>query len=300
MQKLKTFFYTFINSFKPKYYQAILPAKFSFSLKYFLFFNLILALFISVKTTSDISQYNLNQIFDEAVDIYPDDLVITTSKDGLQINQNLPYTIPFAPESQVAFNESKYPIKYLVTFDSDQNFQGMSNFYDRQSLAVVTESMLYIVNRIETGEVRVQPFQFDQATETYLIDKELINQLKDKILNNSIIKYKIYLPLIALLILIVVTIFMSLSRMVGILIYSLVILILVKILIKKQKLSYGKIYQLCLHSITLLIMIQTIADFIKTDLINSWLSILIMLGWTLGIINQLPTLPPAVKKMAEA
>lgn len=127
MKKVKTFLHIFANSLLPNraYYQKILKAPFSFSLKYFLALilalNFIFVIFLSVK----LNPWKVNQVFNDLINSleqFPENLSITIKNGYLMTNHYKPYFLWFDHQTSkrllLVVDETASP-KKIQEYNSD-------------------------------------------------------------------------------------------------------------------------------------------------------------------------------------
>jgi len=299
MQKIKTFLLTFIKSIsQPAYYQDIFKANFSFSIKYLLVFNLILASILAVRVLVPVYNFDVNEAVDLVSQIYPQDLEISGVDGEITINQPLPYQVPIPSQvwEELGDNEIDQEIPFnIVTFTSDDEFKGIGKFDQYQSIAVVTESSLYFIEDIDSGEIRAYPIS--EFEEDFVIDAQMVEQGKQAFLDFPFIKNKAYIYWIAGLVLILLYPMMLILRFWTLLIYSGFVWIATTIFMKKKKLEYTKILQIGIHSLTLVILADWILDITGIfDLSGVWY-FAVYFGWTMLVLKQVKTKKSDIKTL---
>ena len=308
MQKLNTFFQSVIKSCSdPEYGRDLMKAKFSFSLKYLALLALIIAVVLSLRATIAIAQFDVEGSIDKAIELYPSELEITFDRDGLSINQALPYHIDFELPSEFDVNYDgdklsvnkdlttpNYPGKtdrsnHIITFDSDENIRTVDDFLKSDSYVVVTESKVYSFENSDSRQVNVVPLDFDiQAPFTF--DVNTIIEVKNNVLRLPIIQSRAYVYIFAVLIPVFIF-FGAFSGNLFIFIFStLFIYILVKIFMSKKTISFGKLYQIIIHSKTPILLIQSLNTAMMSVVKFRIPPILMTIGftaWTLVWISKL-------------
>jgi hypothetical protein len=317
MQQLNTFFRTLINSLSnPKYYADVLKVKAWFSWKYFLFWNVLASLVVLMYVLPPVIAFKPSEATHEIVTVYPEELEIYGSERGITINQERPYRIPFPKKWMYGVSEADkeninindVPLDEaeslaLVTFDTDANIQNIQDFYESESLAVLTESTIYMLDDADTGEVRV--YEIPAFEEEFSFGFSKLKGFENKVLNHPFVSQKWYIPLLGLflvLVMIPVTIWL---RIVTIAIYSVLVWITAGFVIKKTKIEYGKAFQVGLHTLTLPVLIKIIVD-----LVNTYSSTTIQFGgiwfflvyfvWTMYVLYQAAATTKVATKKAVA
>ncbi len=301
MNKIKTFFNTLVKScFQPTYFQDVIKANFSFSVKYFLVFNLLIALIVGARSLTPIYNFNLPYAVKSALELYPQELAITVDQTGLTINQPTPYQVKLEPKVMARIFGGT-PNEYswggseinLVTFESDENFAGVQNFEQYNSLAVVTNSGIYVVDDMDTGEIRAVPFEFEEMKETWVLDRQTLDLLVDELLKQPFIKDKLYLYVIAGAVILLLYPGMLIWRTWTIMFYSVLIWALSSMMMQDKRLSYTKVAQLSIHALTPVILLAMLLNVFFTYSLHGWLYFTAYLVWMLVGLSQVQA--PATK-----
>lgn len=305
MNKIKTFFRTLVQSVaNPQYYNDVLKAPTSFSWKYFFVLNLLLSLLVLVNVLPPVYNFDHQEVITQVADIYPEELEMTFSPQGLEINQELPYVVPFPEEefNQLFGEEDQYAQDAtfngseldeveefnLVTFVADEDFGGLSDFYAMNSLIVLTETSAYIYDDVETSEVRA--YDLTQFEETFTFNEAILNNFVDQVLNHPFFSQRWYVPLIAF-----ATVFLFLPmtvviRVLTVALYSVAVWFASKLFFKSRKLSYGDTFQMGLHLLTLPMLLKYGVDLTQftTQFTGFWF-FLAYFGWAMLVLNLMST-----------
>ncbi len=280
MSKIKTFIHSFIQSVSnPAYYGKILKVKSSFSWKYFAFLNFLLALVASVQVGVVLYNFNPKMIADEVSQVYPADLVVNVEGGRVDINKPLPYKVGFPRKWGSEFNSFA-----LVTFESDENVQGIRDFLKRDSLAMVTESTIYMLKDTDTREVRVYPVPM--MDEKVTLNKRLIDSYVDEVMNIGFIKNKMYVPTLMSLVLLFGFVVMFTGRLIVLAIYSFFVWLIAPIFIKSERLNYGSYLKVSFHSITLIMVVAYLLSWLKITVLVGPSHLLAFLAWTLFVLSK--------------
>lgn len=253
MNKLKTFVRTFSQSLtNPGYYKDILKAKFSFSLKYLILLLLIINLLGGIKFA--VSAFKLFPQIEPFLgkarvvlsNLYPDKLVLTVKKQKITTNVKEPFNIEFPAETGTIS-----PYQHLLTIDT----KGKVDDYPKyESVLLLTADNLVTPDDKGEGTYKIVPLgeKLAQVPEGTKIDKAFYEEnLKridpylgrvPKMIKGVLIASVILLPF-------VITFLSLVWKLIYLLALALIFWILVKIL--KKKLSYGEVYRLSLHGLTL-------------------------------------------------
>jgi len=281
MKKIRTFFFSLVKSISsPSYYKDVLKAPASFSWKYFFAFYFLVTIITLASIAVSLFKFDINEVADKAVNVYPKDLEIKVEDGRLSVNQKLPYEIEFPSDVQ----EENLPSKIIV-FDSDENVKGVRDVKDRDAVVVLTESTMYFLAESDTGEIRVYSIPEDSGK--FTINYEKINNLKERIVNYPLMKGKIYIFIILLFLLIVMYPFLVIISLITLLFYALVTYGLVSIFMKDKELSYSKVLQITFHSVTLIVIINLLFSQFGVHFFGGWIFFFAYLIWTIFIISVL-------------
>jgi hypothetical protein len=310
MNKFVTFFRTLVKSSSdPTYGTQIVRASSWFSWKYFLVFTLLTAIVTAAKILVPVSLFDTRGAIESVADVYPAELQITGDKTGLHINQPLPYSISW-PQDLLQEEEVREELvaedipMNIVTFTSDELVEGASDIKSYDSMAVITESTIYFREDMDTGELRV--YEVPAFDETFTIDRSVVNNLVTTLAENPVIKQRLYIPLIGLVILLFLYPLMLAGRVLTVAIYSLVVFVLVKLFMKAKSLTYGKTFQLGLHTITPVVIAAYVFEALGYVFFHGFLYFVAFAAWTLFMISRLgtsasvPAAPPKPAKLTKA
>lgn len=233
----KTFTRTFIKSLtEPQYYRDVLEAKFSFSLKYFLFFYFLLALVTSVFFwVQDVPgiRTTAQDVIHQLTTDYPNDLVLKLENGTLVVEGvDQPVIVPF-PNA-------------LSDIKSDSGFEHLAAIDTTTQIAAENTFLTFTQNEVilRNPDGTKQSYPFESFSESITIDRNTIQLITSA--SQSYIDLVIrYLPFGLFLIL---AIFQTLGSLFSLLIYSMLTYV-VSGLIRRQ-LTYKKAFQLGLHTIT--------------------------------------------------
>lgn len=283
MNKLTTFFQTiFKSSTNPAYYNDVLRAPKSFSWKYFLAFNLLAALVTGITLLIPVALVDLVANLSRAVTIFPSDLVVTGDSQGLSINQELPYSVAL-PREWDEDQTSDGEMTNLVTFTSDDAIEGIEDVKAADALFVLTSSTMYISG--DDQEVRVYPMpEFD---EPFTLDRAMVESYMNQVVNHPLIKYKLYIPLLLLISLVVIYPLMLLVRGITLVIYASIVWVITSLFLKTKGLTWSQVFQISMHSITPVVIIAYLLGILSLFFFQGLPYFLVYLIWTLVVISQL-------------
>jgi hypothetical protein len=291
MRALKTFFRTLVLSCtSPKYYADILRAKFSFSAKYLVMLQLLVAVAVSTLVVVPIAMFNVNGFLDMARTWYPSDLEISYANGHLAINQPLPYAIPISAEigDEIGEEVGDRQIQNVVVFDSDENIRGAADVLALNSLAVVTETNLYIRDD-QNGGLRMYPFPED--SESFQLTPAMVNEFITKIQMHPFIAQKLYIPFIVAFLLVFMFPIMVIAGFISAAIMGILTWIMARFLagplLVGELLSYSKAVQVTIHSMTLVNIAQLVLDILgQGAILDGWKYWVVFLLWTGFVLHQ--------------
>jgi len=287
MNKFKTFAHAFSKSLTHlNYYRELLNTRFSFSLKYFWVFSLCIGLVTTI-STSIVLLPGLNKIIARVdkrlVALYPQDLVIKIENGRLTTNAPEPLSIPIPYElftdTPPAISDQKQT--FLLTIDTDAPIDDFNKY---NSLIFANSRNLALVDR--DGTYRI--YDLKEAPDM-TVDRPLVEKYYDQfrpLLN--------YIPALLVLVLTLVFIlFLPLTRLVSLLFLSLFLLLAAKVM--NLTLSFSKIYQIGLHSLTLPVLIQIALSSFQLNIPVPFFFSIMFILYNLVIfatLKQPPTSPP--------
>ncbi len=257
MNKLKTFWRTFVKSFHPSYYKDILKAKFSFSFKYltFLLFVVSLVSVIVIAVGLFPLRSEIPGFIEKAKRVvttaYPEKLVVGVKDHKLITNVKEPYFVDLPDTS-----------KHLISVDTKGKVEDYGKY---NAFVLVTENYLVVPQDSNSYEsYRVYPLvdYLKDVPNGVILNKEVYQNLASQALP-YVEKLPTYFA-VGLVILVVLgpilgTVLILVWYMFYLLIFSPILLLVAKIM--KKDLSYSQIYRLGMHAITLPILITTFVHF---------------------------------------
>lgn len=277
--KIKTFFRTVVkSSISPEYYNDVLKAPASFSWKYFFAFQLAFTLLLAIPLVIFLVRFNPIDFVNRTTRLYPEELEIIFEDGQLKINQDLPYSIG-----------------EIITFESDENIKGIKEVRKYGSRIIATESTIYVIEK--EGDPEIKAYPLSQSQEKITINKKIINRLKNRIIHLPFFKYKLYLPIIIVLSLLVMYLGISLGRIITIFIYSLILLLLTKLFMEKKGLTLSKLIQINIHAITPIAIVSYLSPrLIGFNFLKGWILFFVFLTWSLFLINKTSLFPRSKTK----
>lgn len=246
----KTFVYTFIKSiFNLQYYNDIMKAKVSFSIRYYLMLTLLLSLGYAVVTTTNTGPVVIEKYYEvrnEALKYYPDDLSIIGEDGVVTTNQGDPYFFPLPKEIELGDGEM---LKNAIVFSKQGTIEDIFNY---ESFALVnSKNIIYRSSPGTNNKLEIEPtknlgnFTFTKA------DLEKAAQYVD-----TYIKYTY--AIIGVSVFIAFALFMLLWIMTGNVILSAIMTVASKLM--NKKLPFEKAFQIALHTATLPLIVGALID----------------------------------------
>lgn len=288
MKKIRAYFYSLKKSLiSPDYYQDVLKAKFSFSLKFFFFSCFLLSLVLGT-----IYSYNAHGLLKEFIlkledlpQFYPENLVVEIKNGQVKTNQPEPYFIPLPFFKTV--KEYPLPSLNLLVIDTQANIEDITQY---QTLALLTGNNLAFRTSKETQEIRVYPLN---RIQDFTLDQVLVKTLWQKIS----VYFKYLVPLATLFIFLGLFMAIPFSKFNHLLIFSLITLVFARILLRsnariispiiKTSLAYKKSLQINLHAFILPTLVQEIFKLGGLTIPIPFFYSLILLIFNLVIISSL-------------
>mgnify|MGYP000420097404 CR=1 FL=1 len=290
MRQLRTFFRSLqLSLTQPSYYADVLRTRFSFSLKYFAFLHLLLALMFGVQAGVLANLTDVPAEVSRFFQAVPKDLEVSITDGRLSINKPLPYAIPAPSELRQADEGDYADLESLVVFESDQKVQGVSDFLQYRTFALVTETQFYV--REEDGISSVNVYEIPKEEEAIFFKTNDLETAKNQFLNSAFIKQKIYVPVVGIGVALLTWPLLFVARLIVASIYSLIVYLLVKFFPTQfahgQRISYKKSIQVSFHSLTLVILLSYALDLANFGfrLGGLWYFLLYLI-WTLFIISR--------------
>jgi len=257
MGKIKTFFYSLKRSLTDiNYYREIAKTKFGFSLKYLFFLLILTSLLISfsfaftiIKTIPQVPGF-VTQSKKIINNFYPKELEVTINNGILSTNVQEPYFIKMPKEFTKEKNIN------LITIDTSAKVEDIKKY---NTAVLVTKNALVYPDKNNQYKI-----SFLSNVPNSKINKQIYDRIINKVLPFS--KFiSPFLMTIAILNIFILPFIIGSFLLFGRLIYLLIVAVPLFLLslILKNKLSYGKVYQLSMHGLTFSILIQLIIDILK-------------------------------------
>lgn len=249
MKKLKAALYTFYKSLaSPHYYKDLLEVNFTFSIKYLSILAIIAFLITTpalLKPLKNDFNKNIDKFMENSTQYFPKDLEIIIKDGEININKEEPYIIPI---SEYDKGKEDYP-RNLIVIDS----KGTINDLDKHDTLILVNKSNILMK--ESNKIKVYPLE--NVPNTSITQKDFINTLE------KVKPYIKILPYIIIPLVLIISGFIYFgSRVLYLFAVAFILWLFAKILGTSTKinLNYKKSYQIAIHSMTLPLLIETIAD----------------------------------------
>lgn len=267
--------------YNPEFYQGLLMKPFSYSLKYFVLFSLLIALiatiYLSFSVLPKINDF-LENVSPTVLNYFPDDLEIVI-EDGLaSTNVPEPYLLemPFGVPEDVEMRPDiqGYGIENLLVIDTRSDEATLEEFKSYNTIMLLNRKtlMYYDENQVAIQSLAEMP--------DFKLDKGVIASLLAKVAPY----FRFVGPLFIVFVFCGYFAFVFLGRMFYLIFAALLIWIIAKI--RKVNIGYPKAYQLGLHLITASLLYQLIFGLIL-DISKSSLLFIGLIA-ILAIVNLRP------------
>lgn len=248
---------------------------------FFLAVELVWVAALTIAVTVALAAFlNVARISDAVLKAYPDALSLTLSKDGfLSVNQELPYVIDMPLPWR---SSSTDDAQSLIIFDSDANVQGVRDVLDRHTLALATETTLYMREQRE-GVESMRAYPYPKPTQEIVVDESHLQSFFDAVKHHWIVRSHLLVILPAIFIGIVVFIGVTLWTILWL---AVLVAILWGILgILGQSVDFATLYRIGLHSVALVAIVVFIASVLGIPMIGGLIPALVLLAWISWVVS---------------
>jgi hypothetical protein len=262
--------------YNPVFYRRLLNRRLSVSLSYYFKLSLLLTLFLTiafaVRTVPAMTDFFWS-VKDQAVEIYPNDLVINIKSGQLTANVESPYFITMPTE--IKFENS--PANFLVIDTSSEAIQDVWRY---DTLFLLTDRELIGINKEDSSTTAKSFSQFPdtQITKVWLAEKLTILQ--------RFLKWII--PAIVLMFFVAIFSFIFIGGLLLFVFSSLILMLIGKLI--KVFINYSQAYKFSLHASTLGLIIAGLSFVVGINYspiyIVGLLTIIIGIANLLAIKNQ--------------
>ncbi len=293
MPSKPAFFHHFKRSVSDtSYYQELRGKSFWFSLRYLYFLLLLVTLVSSVLLSISLSVFISKApgfvagAKNYLASAYPPELVIKVANGELSTNVKEPYIIDYPPQLKEEIMKSNKGYDSFITIDTKAN---PDNFADYHTLILVTKKSVVYPDNQRDGSYKVQ--QFDQKAD----DKPVtINRQKyDQFLTQAtpyIDGIPSFLKYLVVALLVVWPFAGAALGLLWNLLYLLFasLLVLVVGLIMRKDVSYGEVYRMSMHAMTLSILYSLLQSVFNFHVPFAPTAILVL--WMIFVFRDLPDL----------
>lgn len=294
MNYFRTFFYVWRNSFsKASYYNDVIKAPFSFSLKYFIFFyfllSFVVALFLSFKILIPMNDF-LKRFPKIINKVYPDGLEVQIRNGVVSTNVPEPYFIS-VDRLERGFEEledevegiKSDEIKNILVIDTSASLDDLKRY---QTYVLLTRN--YLTYYKDDG--RIETVSLDEVKNFTLNHNVIRGQL------NRFLPWLNFIPVLLLPFLFVGSLlFFTFGQLLYLLIIALVLFLGAKLI--SFPLSYLKAYQIDLHLATIITPFFLILSAFKFQVQFPFLRLIIFTAIGLYILNSLKSSYPKPVKI---
>jgi hypothetical protein len=256
--------------YNPQYYKELLQKPFSYSIKYYLLFSLIISIifggifFVKFLPTARVIIEKGSQLSS----YYPKELEVIVKEGRASTNIPEPYFIKM-PDG-IDQQEVENGFDNILVIDTKNNFS-LEKFNSYKTVALLTaDSFVYVDEQNGVAVKQLKDF------EDFKLNKLLVDDFMNRISPYFVILYP--LSVIAILF---VTFMALISKLVYLLFGALVLWILFKI--RGININYKKSYQLGVHLLTLLVVIESVIMLLPVQLHIPFLSTILLI--ILALIN---------------
>lgn len=281
MKKLKAFFYVFKNSAsRPAYYQDVLKAPFSFSLKYFLFFFFILGFLTSATLSFFLVQKvqpYINKIKIEAPNFYPADLVITIKDGQTSTNVVEPFFVPlkpelFPPELEKAIKQQ--PVQNILVIDTSVEPTEIKKY---QTFVLLTKESVAFIG--DQNEIRIQSLE---EVKDFTLNREIVETAWQEVVPY----FGWIVPAIIVFLFLALPAIIIIGKFIYLAVFSCFSWIIARIM-KLEKVNYSKALQINLQAITLPTIVISAFQFLGADPQIPFFQSIILLFFVLIIFTSI-------------
>lgn len=297
MTSVMQFFRTYVLSLtSPAFYEVVLRMPASRSFKYFALLQVLLALLYTLPLFVTMVAVDPRGVIDDVTAVYPDELAITVEDGRVSINQELPYAIPMpkamADDVSMGDDDADQPAS-LVVFASEEQVGSVTSFFELDALVVVTENAVYARDGNPGGQMRAYMLPQDGFSGT--VDRAKVDAFADAVSGHWFVRYRAYAVPAALIFFALLWVAFFVGYLVALVIYTAVVWLLAKLFLRSRMFTYGRLYQIGLHALTLIITVDVVLGMLGMTFFGGFIMLLAYLAWTVWILTELPVqMVPAV------
>ncbi len=262
--------------YSPEYYQELLTRPASFSWKYYASFAMLLSLFLTIVSSIalvPLINQTLHDFPKNFLAYYPDELEVRIINGHASSTVAEPYFLPIPEMLKESIGTSTLHLGVIDT----QTPASLERFSSFNALFSVSENALII--RDEGGSIRVRPFS---SSFNYTVNEQMLRGL----ISGVEPFFKFAAPVVILVV------FMAMLFIFTIELFYLIfaaLLVFVMGRLMKHKWTYGTSFRICLHAVTLPLLLSTAFTLVHLDMMNlPFLSTILLL---MVVFVNLRTLP---------
>jgi maltodextrin utilization protein YvdJ len=253
----------------PEYYQELLTRPASFSWKYYWSLAMLLALFLIIVSSISIVPLigkTLNNFPQKFLAYYPDELEVRIINGHASSTVTEPYFLPIPDMLKGSIGDNSSSTQNLGVIDT-QTPASLERFQSYNVLFWVSGNALVV--RDQQGGLRISPFSLDF---NYIVNEKVLHDL----IGIAQPFFKFVAPIVVL-VLFIAMLLMFAVELVYLLFSALLVFIMGRLL--KQRWSYGTAFRICLHAVTLPLLLSVALSLVHLDIESlPFLSTLILLG----------------------
>jgi hypothetical protein len=238
--KIQTYLHSLFNTFSsPRYYLDVLNTRFSFSVRFFIISYALLSListglFWSVSLPKFQQQVKVNLA--QAIQSYPQDLVISWDKNHLQTNSSTPIEVPYPS----FLRQSNLPNSFGYIAPQVTQISDIKSVLPQSSLFVVGERELYLATA--QGGWSAKPLnQMVGFDESFTIDQETAPLL----ISDAMLFFNELAGVVKVVYPVFIFLFLLVTRTISLMISSLLLYFMYRLL--QRPFTFRKTLQLSLH-----------------------------------------------------
>jgi len=305
---IQNFFLTIWRSiWDSAFYKEVLKRKRSAPSLWYLYWLLVVLLFvqlvplaIGIFQSIDDAERLVMQYKEEAPDFYPEELVVTLSKDGAQTNVREPYTIPL-PEHvpKDILEDGDLHFDSIMTINTRASIE---DYQDSGSMFLLTKDF-FVYPENQRGGYSVLPLkEVMKDTENDMVIDQMLYQDIVSASFSLADKIPVLLVTLGVLLITLAPFFGGFFLWIGQLISLLVVVLILWLLfdkILKRTCTYGSVFRLSLHGTTVPVLLKF---FLPTILGFAlwWLPGIYLLTWMTVILHTVLPQKSTRKKLAKA
>ncbi len=294
MQKLTTFFRTFLKSIsQPKYYADVVRAKLSFAVKYFGFFHFLESIVLAIVAMVALSAVNFSAMADQTLTTLPPDLVVRLENGKLAINKPLPYVISLPQDMRYTdyggtpdtFTEKDIThVNNLVVFDTNEHVKKapdfLTYFLAHNTAVLVTEDSIYTYGKSDDGQLHVYPLS---DMKNFTLSSQQVLEAKNHFFSSPFMTQKWYVYIAGVFMILFIFPVLFIFRFLTASIYAGIMHFLASFFkgtfFNNKRFSYGEVLRVSLLTFVPLLILQAIIQHIGFSSFGMAMVVDMVRGW---------------------